>query len=99
MRGRGCTAANCAPLTSPHSVESPALSITVAALYGFAPLPDCADRVAPLSALCRALTYDFLFGFVVLITLSLAHVLLEFPLNAQSLVQLGSLLRRGRQAA
>jgi UPF0176 protein len=29
------------------------LSITVAALYGFAPLTDCADRVAPLAALCR----------------------------------------------
>jgi len=30
------------------------LSVTVAALYGFAPLPDCADRVGPLAALCRA---------------------------------------------
>ena len=30
------------------------MSVTVAALYGFAPLPDCADRVAPLAALCRA---------------------------------------------
>ena len=30
------------------------MSVTVAALYGFAPLPDCAERVAPMAALCRA---------------------------------------------
>ncbi|MDB5601043.1 MAG: hypothetical protein JWN71_3087 [Xanthobacteraceae bacterium] len=39
--------------------------------------------------------YDYAWGFVVLLGLSLMHVVLEFPLNAISLRQLGTLAAQG----
>jgi hypothetical protein len=39
--------------------------------------------------------YNYFYGFMVLLLLSLIHVLLEFPLNAISLRQLGATIGRG----
>lgn len=53
-------------------------------------------RLAAIAALSAAATafyfYDYVLGFAVLLSLSLTHVLLEFPLNAVSLRQLGATL-------
>jgi hypothetical protein len=52
-------------------------------------------RLAAIAALSAAATafyfYDYVLGFAVLLSLSLTHVLLEFPLNTVSLRQLGTL--------
>ncbi|HWG06413.1 MAG TPA: hypothetical protein VG271_15490 [Beijerinckiaceae bacterium] len=51
-------------------------------------------RLAAIAAFSVAATalyfYNYVYGFMVLLLLSLIHVLLEFPLNAISLHQLGS---------
>ena len=53
-------------------------------------------RLAAVAALSVAATafyfYDYALGFALLLSLSLTHVLLEFPLNALSLRQLGALV-------
>jgi len=52
-------------------------------------------RLAVIAALSLASTafyfYDYVLGFALLLSLSLTHVLLEFPLNSVSLRQLGAL--------
>jgi hypothetical protein len=52
-------------------------------------------RLAAIIACSAAATafyfYDYVLGFALLLSLSLTHVLLEFPLNAVSLRQLGTL--------
>jgi len=54
--------------------------------------------VAAASASATALYfYDYTYGFSVLLALSLAHIVLEFPLNAVALRQLGAAI--GRSAA
>jgi len=53
-------------------------------------------RLAMIAALSIAATafyfYDYVLGFALLLSLSLTHVLLEFPLNSVSLRQLGALV-------
>jgi hypothetical protein len=39
--------------------------------------------------------YDYAYGFMVLLLLSLIHVLLEFPLNSISIRQLGTTISAG----
>jgi hypothetical protein len=39
--------------------------------------------------------YDFVFGFTVLLALSLVHIVLEFPLNSLAIRQLGQAIRQG----
>ncbi len=52
--------------------------------------------VAAVSAASTGLYfYDYALGFSVLLALSLAHVLLEFPLNALAVRQLGDVVREG----
>lgn len=46
--------------------------------------------VAASAASTALYLYDYTFGFTVLLALSLAHILLEFPLNSLALRQLGS---------
>jgi hypothetical protein len=41
--------------------------------------------------------YDYALGFSVLLALSLVHVVLEFPLNALAMRQLGEAVRQGLQ--
>jgi len=54
--------------------------------------------VAAVSAASTALYfYDYTYGFSVLLALSLAHIVLEFPLNALALRQLGGAI--GQRAA
>jgi hypothetical protein len=59
-------------------------------------------RLCAIGALSLAATatyfYDYTLGFTVLLSLSLLHVMLEFPLNTISIRQLGSLLRPQRAA-
>ncbi|HKS18070.1 MAG TPA: hypothetical protein VJS63_02525 [Bradyrhizobium sp.] len=43
--------------------------------------------------------YEYTWGFILLLVLSLAHVLLEFPLNALSVRQLGGVAASGLHAA
>ncbi len=66
------------------------------------------SRLALVAAASIAATafyfYDYQLGFALLLSLSLTHVLLEFPLNSLSIRQLGalageSLVRRPRQRA
>jgi len=56
-------------------------------------------RLAAIAASSAAATglyfYDFVLGFTVLVTLSLLHVLLEFPLNSISIRQLGAAAGQG----
>jgi hypothetical protein len=56
-------------------------------------------RLALVGAVSAASTglyfYDYAFGFSVLLALSLVHVVLEFPLNALALRQLGDAIRKG----
>jgi hypothetical protein len=56
-------------------------------------------RLALLAAASAASTalyfYDYTFGFTVLLALSLVHVVLEFPLNALALRQLGTAIGQG----
>lgn len=56
-------------------------------------------RLASIAAVSAAATafyfYDYVLGFAVLLSLSLTHVLLEFPLNTVSLRQLGALAGEG----
>jgi hypothetical protein len=65
-------------------------------------------RLASIAVLSAAATafyfYDYVLGFAVLLSLSLVHVLLEFPLNSVSVRQLGaiaaeSLTQRHRKRA
>jgi hypothetical protein len=53
------------------------------------------SRLALMAALSGAATafyfYDYVLGFALLLSLSLTHVLLEFPLNSVSIRQLGAL--------
>jgi hypothetical protein len=52
--------------------------------------------IAAASAASTALYfYDYTFGFTVLLALSLVHVVLEFPLNALALRQLGAAIGQG----
>jgi len=52
--------------------------------------------VAAVSAASTALYfYDYAYGFSVLLALSLAHIVLEFPLDAVALRQLGAAVGRG----
>src|SRR5258707_5009011 len=52
--------------------------------------------VAAASAASTALYfYDYAFGFTVLLALSLIHILLEFPLDALALRQLGAAAQGG----
>jgi hypothetical protein len=52
--------------------------------------------VAAVSAASTALYfYDYTYGFSVLLALSLAHIVLEFPLNAVALRQLGAAVGQG----
>jgi hypothetical protein len=52
-------------------------------------------RLAAIAAMSAAATafyfYDYVLGFALLLSLSLMHVLLEFPLNTVSIRQLGAL--------
>jgi hypothetical protein len=66
------------------------------------------SRLALVAALSVAATtfyfYDYVLGFALLLSLSLTHVLLEFPLNSVSFRQLGALagesvMRRARRRA
>lgn len=54
-------------------------------------------RLAAMAAASAAATalyfYDYAFGFTFLLALSLIHILLEFPLNALALRQLGAAVR------
>jgi hypothetical protein len=43
--------------------------------------------------------YDYSFGFTVLLAFSLAHIVLEFPLNALALRQLGAAIGSGARKA
>ena len=56
-------------------------------------------RLALIAALSLASSafyfYDYVLGFALLLSLSLMHVLLEFPLNSVSLRQLGALTGEG----
>ncbi|CAN5314866.1 hypothetical protein BH11PSE4_BH11PSE4_11130 [soil metagenome] len=58
-----------------------------------------ASRLALVIAASAASTalyfYDYAFGFTFLLALSLVHILLEFPLNAMALRQLGSAASTG----
>jgi hypothetical protein len=56
--------------------------------------------VAAASAASTALYfYDYSFGFTVLLAFSLAHIVLEFPLNALALRQLGAAIGSGARKA
>ena len=56
-------------------------------------------RLALVGAISAASTglyfYDYAFGFSILLALSLIHVVLEFPLNALAMRQLGDAIRKG----
>jgi hypothetical protein len=60
-------------------------------------------RLALVAAASTASTalyfYDYSFGFTVLLAFSLAHIVLEFPLNALALRQLGSAIGSGARKA
>jgi hypothetical protein len=51
--------------------------------------------VAASAASTALYFYDYTFGFTVLLALSLVHVVLEFPLNALALRQLGTAIGQG----
>jgi hypothetical protein len=51
--------------------------------------------VAASAASTALYFYDYTFGFTVLLALSLVHVVLEFPLNALALRQLGAAIGQG----
>jgi hypothetical protein len=56
--------------------------------------------VGVVSAASTALYfYDYAYGFSVLLALSLAHIVLEFPLNAVALRQLGAAIRESAATA
>jgi hypothetical protein len=60
-------------------------------------------RLALVAAASTASTvlyfYDYSFGFTVLLAFSLAHIVLEFPLNALALRQLGAAIGSGARKA
>jgi hypothetical protein len=60
-------------------------------------------RLAGIAVLSAAATglyfYNYLYGFLVLLLLSLIHVLLEFPLNSLSIGQLGAAILRPASGA
>jgi hypothetical protein len=60
-------------------------------------------RLALVAAASTASTalyfYDYSFGFTVLLAFSLAHIVLEFPLNAMALRQLGAAIGSGARKA
>ena len=60
-------------------------------------------RLAIVAAASTASTalyfYDYSFGFTVLLAFSLAHIVLEFPLNALALRQLGTAIGSGARKA
>ena len=43
--------------------------------------------------------YNYIYGFILVLALSLAHILLEFPLNALSVRQLGAIAAGGVRKA
>ena len=63
------------------------------------PKPRLALMVAASAASTALYFYSYTYGFVFLLALSLIHVLLEFPLNALALRQLGGAATSGLRAA